>query len=79
MLCCRAGDLDLKKCVLLYLLNFLHVAKLLYLLGFEPRDYARSVSFENAAECTTQRFKRTSGVRVMNLLFNDLELSLTDV
>ena len=28
------------------LLKFLHVAKLLNLLGFEPREYARSVSFE---------------------------------
>ena len=32
--------------VLLYLLSFLDVAKLLYLLGFEPWEYARSVSFE---------------------------------
>ena len=30
----------------LYLFNSLHAAKLLYLLGFEPREYARSVSFE---------------------------------
>ena len=36
----------LKNHDLLSLFNFLHVAKLLCLLGFEPREYARSVSFE---------------------------------
>ena len=25
---------------------FLYIAKLIYLLGFEPREYARSISFE---------------------------------
>ena len=29
-----------------YLFNYLHVAKLLYLLGFEPREYASRLSFE---------------------------------
>ena len=45
---------------------FLNVAKLLNLLGFEPREYARSVSLEkNPVECTSQRVKRTSGARVV--------------
>ena len=41
----RAASI-LKNHDLLYLFNFLHVAKLFYLLGFERREYARSVSFE---------------------------------
>ena len=32
---------------------------------FEPREYARAISFENAVDCTSQRVKRTSGARVM--------------
>ena len=40
----RAASI-LKNRDFLYLFNFLHVAKLVYLLGFEPREYARSVSF----------------------------------
>ena len=36
----------LKNRDFLDLFNFLHVANLLYLLGFEPREYARSESFE---------------------------------
>ena len=30
----------------LYVFNCLHVAKLFYLLGFEPREYASRLSFE---------------------------------
>ena len=34
---------------------------------------------KNVAECTSQRLKWTYGARVVNLVFNALELSLTDV
>ena len=61
------------------LLKFLHVAKLLNLLGFEPREYARSVSFEKCSECTSQRLKWISGARVVNLVLNALDLTLTKV
>ena len=44
--CCPAGGLDFKKSCFLYLFNFLEVAKLGYLLRFEPREYARQLSFE---------------------------------
>ena len=44
--CCPAGGLDFEKSRFLYLFNLLHVAKLFYLLGFEPREYARQLSFE---------------------------------
>ena len=38
----RAASI-LTNLVFVYLFNFLHVAKLQYLLGFEPREYARSI------------------------------------
>ena len=41
----RAASI-LKNSDFIFLFNFLHVAKLIYLLGFEPREYARSVNFE---------------------------------
>ena len=44
--CCPAGGLDLEKSQFLNSFNVLGVAKLLHLLGFEPRDYARRLSFE---------------------------------
>ena len=44
--CCPAGGLDLEKSYFFNLFNFLQVAKLGYLLGFEPREYARQLSFE---------------------------------
>ena len=44
--CCLAGGLDLEKASFFVLSNFLQVAKVDYLLGFEPRDYARRLSFE---------------------------------
>ena len=34
---------------------------------------------KNAAECTSQRLKWTSGARVVNLVFNALDLTLTNV
>ena len=34
---------------------------------------------KNAVECTSPRLKWTSGARVVNRVFNALELSLTDV
>ena len=34
---------------------------------------------KNAVECTSQRLKWTSGARVMNFVFNEVELSLTHV
>ena len=45
-LCCPAGGLDFEKSCFLYLYDFLHIAKLPNLLGFEPREYARTLSFE---------------------------------
>ena len=36
----------LKNRDFLYLLNFLHIAKHVYLLGFEHQEYARTLSFE---------------------------------
>ena len=45
-LCCLAGGLDFEKSVFFYLYNFFHIAKLLNLLGFEAREYARTLSFE---------------------------------
>ena len=56
----RAASI-LKNRVLLYLFNFLQVAKLGYLLRFEPREYARQLSFENAVECTSQRVNVSNG------------------
>ena len=44
--CCPAGGLDLEKSSFCVLFNFLQVAKVDYLVGFEPRDYARRLSFE---------------------------------
>ena len=44
--CCPAGGLDLEKTYFVVLFNFLQVAKLGYLLRFEPREYARRLSFE---------------------------------
>ena len=41
----RAASIQ-KKISFLYLLNFLQVAKLGYLLGFELWEYARQLSFE---------------------------------
>ena len=64
-LCCPAGGLDFEKSCFFILYNFLHIAKLPNLLGFEPREYARTLSLKNAVECTSQRLKRTSGARVM--------------
>ena len=46
--CCPAGGLDLEKSYFFDLFNFLDVAKLLYLLGFAPREYARQLSFEKS-------------------------------
>ena len=43
--CCPAGGLDLEKSSFFVLSNFLKVAKLVYLLGIEPREYARRLSF----------------------------------
>ena len=55
------------------LYNFLHIAQLpnLNLRGFEPRDYARTLSFEKVLECTSQGPKRTSGARIRILFFDD--------
>ena len=44
--CCPAGGLDIEKLCFLYLFNLLHVANLPDLLGYEPRKYARTLSFE---------------------------------
>ena len=44
--CCPAGGLDLEKSSFCVLFNFLQVEKLCYLLRFEPREYARRLSFE---------------------------------
>ena len=45
--CCPAGGLNPEKSSFwLYLFNFLQVAKLAYLTRFEPREYARQLSFE---------------------------------
>ena len=44
--CCPAGGLDLEKSSFFVLFNFLQVAKLGYLVRFEPREYARQLSFE---------------------------------
>ena len=41
----RAASI-LKNSVFLFSFTFLCIAKLLHLVGFEPRQYARSVSFE---------------------------------
>ena len=43
--CCPAGGLDLEESSFFVLFNFLQVAKLVYLLGFEHREYARTLSF----------------------------------
>ena len=44
----------------------------MYLVGFEHQEYARTLSFEKKyAECTSQRLKRTSGARVMNLSLSE--------
>ena len=51
--CCPAGGV--------------HVAKHLFLAGFEPRECLRTVSFEKCW-CTSQRLKWTSGARVMIVL-----------
>ena len=45
-LCCPAGGLDFEKVVFFYLYNLLYIAKLANLLGFEPWEYARTLSFE---------------------------------
>ena len=45
-LCCPAGGLDFEKSRFFYLYNFLNIAKLPNSLGFEPREYARTLSFE---------------------------------
>ena len=47
--CCPAGGLDLEKSSFFVLFNFLQVAKVDYLVGFEPRDYARRLSFEKCS------------------------------
>ena len=44
--CCSAVGLDLEKSLFFVLFNFLQVAKVGYLLGCEPREYARQLSFE---------------------------------
>ena len=44
--CCLAGGLDLKKSRFFALFNFLQVAKLGYLLRFEPQEEARQLSSE---------------------------------
>ena len=44
--CCLAGGLDLEKSSFCVLFNFLQVAKLAYLLGFEPRECLRTLRFE---------------------------------
>ena len=41
----RAASI-LKNLVFVYVYNFLHIVKLPNLLGFEPREYARTLSFE---------------------------------
>ena len=41
----RAASI-LKNHIVLYLLYVLQVARYYYLVGFEPQEYARSVSFE---------------------------------
>ena len=43
---CPAGGLDLAKSYFLNSFNFLDNAKLVLLLKFEPREYARQLSFE---------------------------------
>ena len=43
---CPAGGPDLENKHFLYLYNFLHIAKLPNLLGFEHREYASLISFE---------------------------------
>ena len=41
----------------------------MFFLVFEPREYARALSFEKKhADCTSQRLKRTSEARVMTFL-----------
>ena len=46
---CPAGGLDLEKSYFVSLFNFLQVAKVGYLVGFEPREYARQLSFEKCS------------------------------
>ena len=55
--CCPAGGFDLEKSSFFILFNFRQVAKLSYLVRFEPREYARQVSFEKCCrmhESTSQ-------------------------
>ena len=73
----RAASI-LKNRDLLFLFNFLYIAKLLYLLGCEPRSMLEVLVLKNAAECTSQRLKWTSGARVVNLAVNALDLTLTN-
>ena len=63
----RAASI-LKNRAFLYLMSVIQVSKQLYLAVFEPREYARSIGFEKYADCTSQRLKRTSGVRVITFL-----------
>ena len=42
----RAAPILKNRVFFCYLLNFLHIAKLLILLGFEHREYASLISFE---------------------------------
>ena len=49
------------------------MAKQLYLVAFELQEYARTLSFENAAERTSQRLRCTSGARVMIICLGALK------
>ena len=45
----------------------------------EPRECLRRLSFENIADGTSQRIKRTSGARVVFFVFSKLDLFFIDV
>ena len=69
----------MKKRVVSYLLFNLQIAKHVYFLDLSIRSMLERLVLKNVVERTSQRLKWTSGARVMNFVFNEVELSLIDV
>jgi hypothetical protein len=68
-----------KNCVFVTLEGFAGVKNDRIWMVLSLRSMLEVLVLKKYAECTSRRLKRTSGARLMIFVFQELELSLTDV
>ena len=75
---CR-GQILFKNCVFVTLKGFARVKNDRIWMVLSLRSMLELLVLKKYAECTSRHVKRTSGARAANFVFNEVELSLTDV